>query len=114
MEENKPLYMPVRVQDAEDFIAGIGKLEISLIFLSLVISLVLGITIGILVNILLGVGVGFFIIFSTVITVKRDLSNENLIQRVSVIKKYIGSKKYFLYEYRTIFLEKVEEQVYGR
>ena len=110
MEENKPLYMPVRVQDSEDFISGIGRFEIIMIVLSTIVSIILGILIGILTNILIGTIVGILIIFLTVITVKRDIANENFIVRLLIIKKYINSKRRFLYGYYSIFNEQFEDK----
>lgn len=99
MESKKHLYIPVKTLDADDFIEGIGILELAICGVSLVIILIISVILAkIFINNLVGIG---FAIFSTIVTlsiIRRDSSNENLIQKIFIILRFIRKQKIYLFE----------------
>ena len=105
MNGNKrPLYIPIKTLDSDDYIEGIGKLEVALISVCILSGIILGIFISeMLQNGLVGVMVGIVVAIMAVCIFKRDSTNENLIRKVSIIQRFIKKQKHYLYQYYNIF-----------
>lgn len=82
MENQKPLYMPIKTIDAEDYIAGIGKKELAVLSLITVITIIISVILSFVLHIILGLIVGVFIVSISVMIVRRDNINENLIKKL--------------------------------
>lgn len=104
MNENKrPLYIPVKTLDSDDFIEGIGKMEVAFISGGVFLGLILGIAVSDMVhNSLAGVAVGIVISILTIGIFRRDSTNENLIRKLSIIYWFIKKQKRFMYQYYNV------------
>jgi len=99
IETKKHLYIPVKTLDADDFIEGIGILELAICGVSLVIILIISVILAkIFINNLVGIGFAIFSTIVTVSTIRRDSSNENLIQKIFIILRFIRKQKVYLFE----------------
>lgn len=104
MSENKrPLYIPIKTLDADDYIEGIGRLEVALIGGGVALGLVLGIFVAnIIRNSLAGVVIGIVITILSIGVFRRDSANENLIQKFRIIYQFIYAQKRYMYQYYEI------------
>lgn len=105
MEESKgSLKIPAPVSDRDDFIQGIGVKEVSIIGAAFFVVLVLAVIIfGTTDNLLAAVFTAAFLLGCTVITVKRDSINENLIDQARILYRYWKMQKVYLYEQYDFF-----------
>ena len=87
-EKRRDLYIPVKTLDSDDYIEGIGNLEVSVIAAGTVIAIIIGVVVSSVTQILIGLGVGVLIIMLVVGIIRRDSVNENLIQKVKISKQY--------------------------
>lgn len=104
MNENKrPLYIPIKTLDSDDYIEGIGRLEVALIGGGIVLGLVLGVSIAnIIQNSLAGVVTGILITILSIGIFRRDATNENLIQKLNIIYQFMNIQKRYMYQYYEI------------
>lgn len=107
MNENqnrKKLYIPVNVPDSDDYISGIASFELAIIGLSMVVALVVG---GLIFtytgNSVQAVAGAACIISVTLLTVRRDVTNENLIKKINVVLLYTKSQRQYQYRYYNIY-----------
>lgn len=117
MNDNKrPLYIPIKTLDSDDFIEGIGKLEVAFIGAGVMAGLILGISVsGIMQNSLVGVAVS--IVFSVLIIgiFRRDGTNENMIRKLVIIHRFIKTQKRYLYQYYNVLeAMKINQEETGR
>jgi len=103
MEKKKPLYIPIKTLDSEDYVSGIGRLEVAILGLATGIAIMIGIIIAILVNSLVAICVGVLLIASVFLVVRRDSINENLIRKIKIIMQDNQGQKRYLYSYNTSF-----------
>lgn len=103
MEKRKPLYIPIKTLDSEDYVSGIGKLEAAIIGVAVVIAIIIGILLAIIFNSLVAVVVGVFLISTVVIVIKRDNTNENVIRKISIIMNFNRSQKRYSYVFKVNF-----------
>lgn len=104
MNKQKPLYIPVNVPDADDYISGIGKIELTIIMSVLAIGLLITVPLGFLTgNTIICSAICFFIVFITILIVKRDTHNENIIKKIRVVFKYLKTEKKYIYSYVNIY-----------
>ena len=80
MDSKKQLYIPVKTLDSDDLIEGIGILEIAIC------------------NNLVGIGFAVFSTIATVSTIRRDNCNENLIQKIMFILRFLKKQKIYLFD----------------
>lgn len=103
-EVRKPLYIPVNTQDADDFVQGIGSIEVTIMGISMVISVVLGLLLFSISNdSILAVAIAAVIIAVTLLAVRRDIYNENLIKKIRIVRNYYKAQKQFEYRHGNIY-----------
>lgn len=107
--EKKKLTIPENTSDRDDFIQGIGRKEISIlliiIFAMLIFTVIL---IGMTQNIPACILTAFFVIGVTFISIKRDIMNENLIDKLQIFFRYLQMQK--LYEYKQYIYEDKDKE----
>lgn len=97
-EKRRPLYIPVKTLDSEDYIEGIGKLEVALIGAGVMVGITVGMIIqGITGNFLIAFAVGLVIVILSIGVFKRDNTNENLIRKLMIIYRFIHAQKKYMY-----------------
>lgn len=102
--KNGNLKIPAPVSDRDDFIQGIGTKEVSIIIAAFFAVLILAFIIsGITGNLIAAVCTAAFFLGLTVITVKRDSINENLIDQVRILYRYWKTQKVFVYKHYDFF-----------
>ena len=84
-EKRRDLYIPVKTLDSDDYIEGIGNLEVSVIAAGTVIAIIIGVVVSSVTQILIGLGV-----------------NENLIQKVMIVHRYMKISKQYQYQYHNV------------
>lgn len=100
---SRELYIPVNTMDSEDYISGIGSREVAVISLISFIAIILGILISMLLNVLLAVSLVALILSMTIMVIRRDLSNENLIKKMRVVLEFVNCQKKYEYRYSNIY-----------
>lgn len=95
----KPLYIPIKTLDSEDYVTGFGKLELAILLFTTGIALVIGVIIAFLINSLIGIITGVFIVSTILVIIRRDNNNENIIRKIKIIFQYNRSQKKYLYSY---------------
>lgn len=103
MEKRKPLYIPIKTLDSEDYVTGFGKLELAIMSLTLLISIIVGVVMTILINSLVGIAIGLLIITIVFMVVRRDSNNENIITKIKIILEFKHSQRKYLYSYGSTF-----------
>lgn len=103
MEKKKPLYIPIKTLDSEDYVTGLGKLELAIILFATGIALLIGIIIAFLINSLVGISTGIFIIATVFVVVRRDNNNESMIRKMKIIRRYNRTQKSYSYSYDSNF-----------
>ncbi|PNH18541.1 hypothetical protein B6K86_09155 [Lachnospiraceae bacterium] len=117
MNDNKrPLYIPIKTLDSDDFIEGIGKLEVAFIGAGVMAGLILGISVsGIMQNSLVGVAVSIVFSVLTIGIFRRDGTNENMIRKLVIIHRFIKTQKRYLYQYYNVLeAMKINQEETGR
>lgn len=103
-EKKKPLYIPIKTLDSDDYIEGIGKLEIALIGAGICIGILLGIILAkFWNNSLVGVVTGIIVTAMSIGIFRRDGTNENLIRKITIIYRYIHAQKRYQYKFYNVF-----------
>ncbi|WP_097006499.1 hypothetical protein [Lacrimispora amygdalina] len=110
MEKKKPLYIPIKTLDSEDYVTGLGKLELAIILFATGISLLIGIILAFLINSLVGIATGVFIVTTVFVIVRRDNNNESMIRKLQIVRQYNRSQKSYSYSYDSNF-EYADEEV---
>lgn len=103
MENKKPLYIPIKTLDSEDYVTGFGKLELAILSFAIGIALITGIILALIINSLVGIVTGVFIVATVFVVVRRDNNNENMIRKIQIIRRYNRSQKNYSYNYDSIF-----------
>lgn len=99
MDSKKQLYIPVKTLDSDDLIEGIGILEIAICGVALLIILIISVILArIFTNNLVGIGFAVFSTIATVSTIRRDNCNENLIQKIMFILRFLKKQKIYLFD----------------
>lgn len=115
MEEDKNEYelkIPENTSDRDDYIQGIGLKEVIIIVIALIIDIVLVACVYLSSgNIIAGLCTAAFLLGIVIITVKRDLINENLIDKIRILCAYIRLQK--VLQYRQYDLWEDEKYVSG-
>ena len=97
--EKRPLYIPVKTLDSDDYIEGIGNVELALIGCGAVAAIILGaIVSGSTNNNIAGVAAGAIVIVLFVGIFRRDSTNENLLRKAMIVYRFCRIPK--KYEYR--------------
>lgn len=103
-KRKKELYIPINSPDTEDFISGIGKVELTIIMIVTFLSIAVGVIYSIITTNTLGaVALVVTITMSTIVIVRRDQYNENLIRKFEIVIEFIKSQKKFNYKYVNIY-----------
>lgn len=107
MEEKKTdekLYMPVNVPDSEDYVAGIGKKELTIIGICLAVAVVMAIIIYTAVGdeVVALIAAGIFIAL-VILCVRRDPFNESLIDKLKIVIAYHRAQKQYVYSYFNVY-----------
>lgn len=106
----KKLYISEKILDSDDFVTGFGGMELAISAVALVIALIVGVTIyQISDNVMTALLVGAGIVIITVVTVHRDMSNENMLKKVKLLIKTARSQKKYLYQYTNIYEDTLYE-----
>lgn len=99
-ESKKVLYIPIKTLDSDDFIEGIGKVEVAFIGVGIMIALLLGIVVADMAgNSLAGIGAGIVISILSIGIFRRDSTNENLIRKLRIIYQFSTVQKRYLYQH---------------
>lgn len=95
----KKLSIPANASDRNDFIQGIGKKEASIIGIAILVAVVM-ISIAFLTgtNTMLWLFIAIFEVVVVVLAIKRDITNESLVDKIKFIIRYQKSQK--KYEYK--------------
>lgn len=112
-KSKKPLYIPIKTLDSQDFVTGFGKLELAIILFTTGIALVLGIIIAFLINSLIGIITGVLIVSTVFMIIRRDNNNENMIRKIRIMIQFNQSQKKYLYVYDTKLDYGVKERDYN-
>lgn len=112
MERRKPLYIPIKTLDSEDYVTGFGKMELAVTALSVAIALVAGLIVAMTANSLVGILVGCFIVATVFVVVRRDNNNENMAKKIKIVLQCNKSQKRYLYNHGTTF-DYSQEDDYG-
>lgn len=98
-ENGKPLKIPENASDRDDYIQGIGPMEVTIILISLVIIIILMVVIYVIgKNMALTIFGGIFLIAIVIMVVKRDSINENMIDKLRLFVGYMRMQKKYEYE----------------
>lgn len=108
-KSKKPLYIPIKTLDSEDYVTGFGKLEVAILLFTVGVALVMGIIIAFLFNSLVGIITGVFIVFSVFMIIRRDNNNENIIRKIRLIIQFNQSQKKYAYAYDSKLDYKTDE-----
>ncbi len=97
---NRSLYISTKILDSDDYIRGYGKNELVITG----ISAILGIVVSVIYyffqkNMVTAVLLAFGIIVLTVFIFRRDMYNENLIDKIKIIRKSKQMQKRYYYKY---------------
>lgn len=110
MEDKKndeKLYMPVNVPDSEDYVAGIGNKELTIIGICLAVAVVMAIIIytasGDEVVALAAAGIFIALV---ILCIRRDPFQESLIDKIKIVIAYHKAQKQYVYSYFNIYEEK--------
>jgi len=98
-KSKKPLYIPIKTLDSEDYVTGFGKLELAILLFTTGIALIIGVIIAFLINSFIGIITGVFIVSTIFVIIRRDNNNENIIRKIKIIFQYNRSQKKYLYSY---------------
>lgn len=115
--EKESLYIPVQTPDADDFIAGIGVVEVGIIGFATALAIFMGVLLAqLLHNTLYGVFLGAVIIGLSILVYRRDQYNENMIKKYKVVTGFVKAQKRYMYyfydtynQYDEVDLEAYEE-----
>lgn len=99
----KELYIPVQIPDSDDYISGIGQREIFIIAVMSLLAIVIGIILSVLKNTVAGVSLGASVIALTIMTIRRDLNNENLLKKLKVYQAFSKAQKKYIYVYKNMY-----------
>lgn len=112
VKEQQKLMIPAQTSDKDDYIQGIGKKEVMMIGIALMVAIFL-ILYGVITNRNLPVWVfsAFFLVAVTVIVVRRDSINESVIDKVRLMVTYQKSQKCYQYQ-QYDFYELKEDGIY--
>ena len=110
-KEQQKLMIPAQTSDRADYIQGIGKKEVSIIVISLLIGVVL-VLFGLFTggNLLAWTFAAFFEIAVTIIVVRRDAINESVVDKIRIIKIYQKSQKKYQYKQYDIYNLDAEQE----
>ncbi len=106
MEEKKPkdLKIPTQVSDRADIIQGIGKKELGIIGGAVVFLIIFVIVFtNITGNVAVGIFSAMFLLAVVIVTIKRDTTNENLIDHTRNLIRYLRMQKIYEYRYYDIY-----------
>lgn len=102
-EKNK-LYIPVKFLDSDDYIMGFGKTELAITGISSIIFVVMGIVIyQFTQDTFRAVAVAVSLIICTVFLIRRDMYNENVFQKLRILRRNRKAQKHFKYYYTNIY-----------
>lgn len=100
---DKELYIPVPIPDADDYITGIGKKEVVIILLASSVAVIIGILLSVYKGTVQGVITGVTIITLTIMVIRRDFSNENLLKKLSIYYKFCKAPKRYIYVFKNMY-----------
>ncbi|SEU22224.1 hypothetical protein SAMN05443270_3456 [Lacrimispora sphenoides] len=99
IKSKKPLYIPIKTLDSEDYVTGFGKLELAILLFTIVVTIVIGVIIAFLINSLTGIVAGVFLVSTVFVIIRRDNNNENMIRKIKIVIQHKRSQKKYLYSY---------------
>lgn len=115
-DRKKPLEIPTNASDRNDYIQGIGKKEVLIIGIALVIGIMIAIF-GYLTteNPMISMGTAIFILVMGIALVIRDQNNESFVDKMRFMLRYYKmQKQYFYSQYPLYENEKiVQETIHG-
>ncbi len=102
--EKRDLYMPVNAPDAEDVIQGVGVHELYIYTIGFCVCVMLGLWFySKIKSSLLALTLSIFVFSLVVLVFRRDLFNENLIKKISIIRNFFRGQRKFEYSYHNIY-----------
>lgn len=109
-EENK-LYIPVKFLDSDDYILGFGKTELAVTGILSIVFVILGIVIyQFTEDTFRAVAVAISLVICTVFLIRRDMYNENVFQKVGILRRNSKAQKRFKYYYTNIYEDILYEE----
>lgn len=110
---DKPLYIPVNVLERKDVIEGFGTYEMGIIGIVLTFSIIIFFVLYFITSdVLIPFMIFAFILGLTIMIMRKDQFNENFIDKLRFVKKYIQSQKKYYYKYTNPLFDFKEEDVY--
>lgn len=110
-KERNGLKIPAPVSDREDYVQGIGKKELYIIMMILFLAILFVAASFLLTgNFILPLMISFFLMGVTVIAVKRDASNESLIDQIRFCLRYLKMQKLYEYEQFDFFKDYISKE----
>ena len=102
-DKKRPLYIPIKTLDSDDYIEGIGKLELALISGSVLSGIILGVSVSEMMNNSLGgVITGMVVSILSIGIFRRDNTNENLIRKLTIIYQFLHAQKKYMYQHYSL------------
>lgn len=103
---HKDLKIPAQVSDRDDFIQGIGAKEIMVIIVTFIVLIFFVITgYAISKNLVMCFMIAAFLLGLSIISTKRNNYNENLIDQIKILRKYLKMQKVYEYKHTDLFAE---------
>ena len=104
MENEKDLKIPENASDREDYIQGIGAKELYIIGVAFLLIVILVIILYVVTQSLPGaIFAGIFLIAFVIMLVKRDSINENMIDKLRILFRYLKMQKRYEYVQFDVF-----------
>lgn len=101
---DKPLYIPVHVNNETQYIIGFGKKEMRLTIAAVILGLVIGFFLFLVYGQILGFAappIGMAAI--TFVLVIKDHSNESIVDKINLIRIFQATQKQYEYVYFNIY-----------
>lgn len=111
MDDKEKLYIPVNVLETRDLVPGIGGRELVEIGIAAVVGVIVSLMVyAINADMIVCILITAFAATATFIAVRRDNHNENMIDKLGQIYRYVKAQKRFEYEYMGIKSQWEEQQ----
>lgn len=113
-DRKKPLEIPTNASDRNDYIQGIGKKEVLIIGIALVIGIMIAIF-GYLTteNPMISMGTAIFILVIVIAFVIRDQNNESFVDKMRFMLRYYKMQKQYFYSQSPLYEKIVQETIHG-
>lgn len=102
--KKEKLYIPTKILDSDDYIAGFGNQELVITGVVSVISILIGLYLyQMQENTFIAVAITLCSITATIFLIRRDICNENVFQKIKILWKNSRMQKRYFYFYKNIY-----------